>query len=239
MCLCHGTEQHRNIFMQEKSEKGDIEAVTKLLKIPQLAHHPTCNFYRNHLLYLFGKPFCLGCFCMSCGIFITTILFVLFNLYQYHPTNLFILGILIYIPTVFQVKYQKYFFKAFARFLLGGSVVLCLTSIFLLRNWFSFEIIYSLGYLTLFIIIYKTTQKFRAKNIDNPCKGCVKGHFPFCSWKVNEMKYLLEMEKEGKIVFSQAIHDILSISSKMLANPEEYNSSAIQTIQFSELNCEE
>lgn len=159
-----------------------------LARYPLAAHHPTCKFHHNHVLYFRGKDYCLGCSCLNLGCLLSIPLFFILHYLTIHFAFLMGTGVLFYFPTLLQVKLQWKPFKVVSRTLLGvGSGLFILSCIILSPINFSGLLIRISGVL-FFIILAKMSLKFRSRHDNSPCIDCKEGSFPYCSYKLEEME---------------------------------------------------
>lgn len=141
-----------------------LEFITQLGRVPLLAHHPTCKYYHNHVIWLGKLPLCLGCSMMGCGMAAGTLLIPHWQFVKNLPFYVLLcFGVLLYIPALLQIRIQLKAYKLFARFLLGFSVVclvyagLCLTPLSL-TGW-----VLKLGFLANFYLVWNLTLKMRSR----------------------------------------------------------------------------
>jgi hypothetical protein len=162
-----------------------LQFLNHLGMVPLLAHHPACRYYHNHIIWIGKLPLCLGCSMMACGIasgiwllphlgFVTALPF----------SALLCLGVLLYIPAIFQMWIQFKPYKILARFSLGVSVVfLCYAGLWLtplsLEGW-----ILKVGFLAVFYRVWNLTLAIRSQYSTSPCQHCPEGRFPVCSYTI-------------------------------------------------------
>ncbi len=167
--------------------------LSNLSKYEPLAHHPDCDLHSHHLIRLFGYPICLGCFCVCLGIILGVYIFFFHLPRNVSGPQLYLVGVLAYLPTIVQFKIQRKKFKIMSRFMLGIAVVLLLGSIFFKNDWSSDEFIWKIIAVLIFFIVLKLTLKVRNLNLDNPCLTCSRGKYPFCTFKLPDIKKLAEI----------------------------------------------
>jgi uncharacterized membrane protein len=175
------------------SNKNVIRFLSELQKLQPFAHHPSCNYYRNHLIW-FGKvPVCMGCAMMSLGAVIGLLLIPTFNLSAIPLEYLLIIGILLYIPAIIQTKIQVRSYKLLARTSLGISVIFLLYAGLWLPPWSFLGMVLRFGFIGVFLAVWKLTLRLRAKLALSPCDNCPEGRFPVCSYTNSRMKKLSEL----------------------------------------------
>jgi hypothetical protein len=148
------------------------------------AHHPHCKRHKNHLIWIFGHPLCLGCTCMYSGLFLGSLLALTINWSSFSFFEWVILHLVLLVPTGLQPWVQKKFFKVVARLLLGISLgSYLLSGLFLYRGIFDFCIFKILVLIALFIG-YKILISLRRLKPNDPCKSCPLGVYPTCEWNL-------------------------------------------------------
>lgn len=162
-----------------------LQFLNHLGMVPILAHHPACKYYHNHIIWIGKLPLCLGCSMMACGMasgiwllphlgFVTTIPFF----------ALLCLGVLLYIPAIFQVWIQFKPYKILARFLLGISVIFLFYAGLWLTPWSLAGWIFKVGFLAVFYTVWNLTLAIRSQYSTSPCQHCPEGRFPVCSYTI-------------------------------------------------------
>jgi len=164
-------------------ERAFLQFIRNLEHTPALAHHPTCRHYSHHLIWIGKLPLCLGCTMMSCGVVSGILLLPHLSLLTSLPFQyLLTVGVLLYLPAIYQVWIQHKAYKLIARLLLGISVVLLIYAGLWLTPWSLVGWTLKLGFLISFTIVWKLTLKFRAQRSSSPCHYCPDGRFPVCSY---------------------------------------------------------
>lgn len=137
------------------------------------------------------------------------------------PIQAFAFGCAAYLPTLVQVRYQRYWFKMLSRFSLGIGIVLALSAALFGGSWLSWTVLQNLLFLAIFIGLYLGTVQWRAKHLDVPCTQCPEGSFPFCSWRRAEIRAaLLDHERaaltlpEPVVAFLRVLDDDLAESQR-------------------------
>jgi uncharacterized membrane protein len=167
--------------------------LSSLSKYKSLAHHPDCDLHSHHLMRLFGYPICLGCFCVYLGIFFSILITFFFLPKNVSGPQLYMIGVMAYLPTIVQFKIQRKTFKTVSRFMLGIAVVFLLGSIFFKYGWGSDELAWKFIFIFIFLVVLKLTLKFRNRYLDNPCFKCGRGQYPFCTHKLPDIKRLAQI----------------------------------------------
>lgn len=142
------------------------------LTIQLTAHHPTCKRYSNHLIYIKGHPFCLGCFFMYSGMLAGLIIVNLISWKTITFPSLVGIHLLLLIPTAIQPWFQNKIFKVVSRFILGVA-----TSSYFVSSFFYVQIPFTrwIFYLLVLVIFYPLLFLFlflRKRFTENPCHTC-------------------------------------------------------------------
>lgn len=147
------------------------------------AHHPHCDRHAGHLLWVRGRPLCLGCACMGSGLLVG--LSVSAMLGHHLPfAEWFGLHVALVAPTALQPWLQYKPFKIAARFGLGTA-----TGSYLLGAFF-FATLPQPSLLTLALLLLICAASawgllgLRARRPNDPCAACPLGMFPTCSWNL-------------------------------------------------------
>jgi hypothetical protein len=145
------------------------------------SHHPHCDRHHNHLIWIAGHPFCLGCTCMYTGIVLGVPLAFAIQWSNIDLWQWFALHMILLLPTVLQIRIQRKSFKMTARFLLGITTSLYLVSGMLLlpiNLWVRLLI------LVVFSFLYFALRRLRNRYISSPCDNCPLGRYPVCEWNM-------------------------------------------------------
>lgn len=175
------------------TNKSVIQFLSELQKLSPFAHHPSCKYYYNHLIWFGKTPLCMGCTMMSLGMLIGLLLVQLLNLSTLPFEYLLIAGIFLYIPAVIQTKVQIRSFKLTARTLLGISVIFLAYAGLWLTPWSFVGIILRVGFLGVFLAVWQITLRLREQYAKSPCDRCPEGRFPICSYTNNRIQKLSEL----------------------------------------------
>ena len=146
------------------------------------AHHPHCERHRHHLLWVRGRPLCLGCTVMAIGIAFSVVW--AFVLPPLTPLPWIAVHLILLIPTAMQPYVQKKPFKVVARGLLGlAAGSFWLTGIPTLRVWASAPLVV-LAMTLAFGVGYLVLMRLRQRWTRDPCDGCPHGRYPTCDWNL-------------------------------------------------------
>lgn len=148
------------------------------------AHHPHCQRHDNHLIWIRGHPYCLGCLCLYSGLVLGLALGLMVGPAQPDSVRWLLIHIPFAIPTLFQPWIQNKPFKVASRTALGlgmGSFV----SSGLLFGVCDVALLFT----RLFVLIvvpsgYAVLSYLRAKYTHDPCKDCPLGTYPVCEWNL-------------------------------------------------------
>jgi len=148
------------------------------------AHHPHCDRHRHHLLWIMGRPLCLGCTCMVAGTCIGVALAYWSQTWFHHWVAWFVAHAVAVAPTAAQPWFQRKTYKMGARSLLGIA-----TGSYLLgAAWFapfpSPRLLWTAASLCAFALTARLLLWIRARHIDDPCRDCPQGSFPICEWNM-------------------------------------------------------
>lgn len=195
-----------------------IPELRRLLAYKRFAHHPTCEGFRHHLIRIFGRSLCLGCTCFYTGFTLALLFMAIFHSFMVNFFILWAVAIALFFPTLVQIHYQKRLFKIASRTLLGVSVaIMSFTVLFLLPltySGFFIRLIFGL----LFFAVFSMTTWYRRNNMDNPCRKCPQGVYPFCRYKLDELKQLRSNVKGDKE--HEMLVDFLDATIENIENPD-------------------
>lgn len=185
-----------NHFFSRNDLKGE-KPLSKLISFESFAHHPTCHHYNNHLISLFKKKICLGCFFTYFGILIGSLLYFFQNISAKDWWVVWLCALVLFIPTIGQFWIKNKIFKSISRFFLGICITFLILTILFNLQWDSIIHIFLKIILTIkIILVYKITQKYRQKYMDNPCLHCDKGQYPLCEYNLPKINNFLLVEGE-------------------------------------------
>ena len=150
----------------------------------QFAHHPHCDRHIHHLIWIRGRPFCLGCTAMAVGVAIGVAVAAL-TPWATITLPAWVVGhALFVIPTALQPLIQKKGFKIAARISLGAASASYFLSGLVLQSYFPNSWLWRACVLLAFASVFLILYKWRQKRIDNPCEACPLGLFPTCDWNM-------------------------------------------------------
>ena len=165
--------------------------VDRLSAFPILAHHPTCRYYHNHIIWVGKRPLCLGCSMMTCGVLAGIWLITHLGFFTTVPFSvLLFLGVWLYLLAIVQIWVQVKAYKILARFCLGISVVWLFYAGLWLTPWSLEGWALKVGFLTTFYIVWNLTLEIRSQYAVSPCQHCPEGRFPICSYTVTRIPKL-------------------------------------------------
>ena len=150
----------------------------------RFAHHPHCDRHIHHLIWVKGRPLCLGCTSMAIGV---PIGLAAAGVIPWAGVSLplWIIGHALFVaPTAAQPLIQKKSFKIAARVLLGATSASYFLSGLVLQSYFANVWLWRACVLLAFSIGFLILYKWRQKRIDNPCETCPLGIFPTCDWNM-------------------------------------------------------
>ena len=188
------------------TEVGLSQVLTHLSKFERGAHHPHCEFHHHHIVRPFGRPLCLGCFCMWTGIALgLASLLINANTLELSAFSLIFLGFSMAPFPFIQIYFQQRWFKLLARTALGYGSSLLLGATLLLLPLDTFGWVLRFSIVIGYAVLARLALMIRNDNMDDPCDGCQEGAFPLCTWKMAEIS-----EIQSKWDLDQETHDFLS-----------------------------
>ena len=148
---------------------------------------------------IWGKDYCLGCWCLNLGCIISIPLLVTLFYFGIHYYLQMLIGFLMFTPTLLQIKFQWKPFKLFSRTSLGiGSGLFLLSSLILSPISIQGFIVRVLS-IGFFVTVAKISLRLRSNHSKSPCIGCSEGSFPYCSYNLifmEEMKVIFGFFKD-------------------------------------------
>ena len=206
-------------FPPEPNEVKTFDDLSKYLaRYPSEAHHPTCKFHHNHLVKIWGKDYCLGCWCLNLGCIISIPLLVTLYYFGIPYYLQMLIGFLMFTPTLLQIKFQWKPFKLFSRTSLGiGSGLFLLSSLILSPISIQGFIVRVLS-IGFFVTVAKISLRLRSNHSKSPCIGCSEGSFPYCSYKITEMKEIVKKGRLETMPHEFLVSTINNIEEKILVN---------------------
>ena len=162
----------------------------------RFAHHPHCDRHLHHLIWVRGRPLCLGCTAMAAGVPIGLLAAVLIP-WGTVPAWLWIGGHAAFVlPTALQPLIQTKAFKITARVMLGAVTASYFISGLWARAYFSNEWLWRACVLAAFAAGFAALYTWRQRRTNNPCETCPLGTFPTCDWN---MPRLLEANADNPL----------------------------------------
>jgi len=177
---------HKDNMIQNARKKFPKQ----LIKNALYAHHPTCDKYSHHIIWLFGNAFCIGCTFFYTGFIISTILFLIFSRIIVRSwTEMGIIwgiGFVLFLSFLPQLKMKRMMkrfkvLKILFRFNLGFGSSLLILSVMVKAPVDYIGIIIRFVSVLLYFLIYKLFFRLRARHKEEYCLNCPKGKYPFCS----------------------------------------------------------
>ncbi len=148
------------------------------------AHHPHCARHSHHLLWIRGRPLCLGCTCMTGGTVVGLALGIIVASRSSSTLAWILPHVALVAPTALQPWIQAKAFKVAARSALGlasGSygVGLAMGAPLPAPRLLSVVVLIALFLASLFSLLW-----LRGRRPNDPCKACPQGVFPTCEWNL-------------------------------------------------------
>jgi hypothetical protein len=148
------------------------------------AHHPHCSRHANHLLWIAGRPFCLGCTCLGAGAVVGLFAGTVLPHHVRAPVQWMMPHVALVLPTVLQPWLQAKGFKVVARTALGlasGSYAIGLLFDAPLPEPRLLSVAALIG---LFLASLSFLLWLRGRRPNDPCAQCPLGSFPTCDWNL-------------------------------------------------------
>lgn len=150
----------------------------------RFAHHPHCDRHQHHLIWVSGRPLCLGCTSMAIGIPLGLAAAVSIPWAALSLPAWIAVHALLVAPTALQPLVQKKPFKIAARVALGAASASYLLSGLVLHSYFANAWLWRSSVLLAFAAGFAALYAWRQQRINDPCKGCPQGVFPTCNWNM-------------------------------------------------------
>jgi len=196
-----------------------------LVKDINLAHHPTCEKYDNHIIRIFGRALCIGCTFFYTGFIISTIIF-------FSTANIFIrnwnismiiwaIGFVLFSLFLVQLQIKEIkILKIILRFCLGFGSSLMIFSILVKIpfNWIG--IVVRIIAVVFYYFLYKLFFKLRKRKTDNYCIDCPKGKYPFCKHNLQRISETIK-EMQNKNQQNLILYDLLCKTKKQFENGDK------------------
>lgn len=210
--------------------------LSNISKYKPLAHHPDCDLHSHHLIRILGHPICLGCFCVCLGIILGVLIFSFYLPRNVYGPHLYMIGVLAYLPTIVQFRMQSKAFKIVSRFMLGIAVVLLLGPIFFRYDWGNDAFIWEFVAIFIFFVVLKLTLDVRNLFLDNPCFKCSRGKYPFCTYKLPDLKRLAQIRNNSEQMLENS--DFSRFIEAVIKQLEEAPSKSKILVEFETVHIE-
>jgi len=139
------------------------------------AHHPHCHRYDHHLIWIAGRPLCLGCTSLAIGAVLAASTLTFVPWAQVTVETWIVGHLLLLMPTGLQPWCQRKSFKIIARTLLGmTSVSYWISGTFFLRSpWPRWMWVASMA--CAFGLSHQLLTRIRTSQTPDPCQSCPEG----------------------------------------------------------------
>jgi len=215
---------HKNSLLRGMKKKFPKTLIKNALH----AHHPTCEKYNNHIIWLFGRAFCIGCTLFYTGLFIGTVLFLALSRVRVRSWLemgiIWTIGLFLFLSFLPQLKIKETtkhakVLKIILRFNLGFGSALLILSVMVKAPVDYIGIIIRFVSIGLYFGLYKLFFYLRGKRKEDYCYDCPKGKYPFCSHNykqiVDTITYLDEEEEQDSFLY-----DFLTKLERQIREPE-------------------
>jgi len=149
-----------------------------------LAHHPHCDRHSHHLVWLRGRPLCLGCCAMISGIAIGLATVAWAASLGLSWLGWGLLFAVLLVPTGLQPWLQNKLYKFVSRSLLGLCIAWCSLGVLWFIDFPQPVLLVRGGVLVLAVVLYQGLHFLRNRRPDNPCTDCPLGTYPTCDWNL-------------------------------------------------------
>ena len=216
---------HKNNIIKNAKKKFP----KPLIKNAVYAHHPTCDEYSHHIVWMFGRAFCIGCTFFYSGFIISTILFLIFSRVRVRSwvemAIIWGIGFVLFLSFLPQLKMKKIMkrfkvLKMFFRFNLGFGSSLLIFSVMVKAPADYIGIILRFVSIVLYYLMYRLFFKLRAKHKEEYCLNCSKGKYPFCSHNYQQIVETITYLKSEKMEES-FLYDFLTKLEIQIREPEK------------------
>lgn len=148
------------------------------------AHHPHCARHSHHLIWVAGRPLCLGCTCLGLGLVLGAMLGPALARASNDWAPWLAIHAAMTAPTAAQPWVQAKPFKVAARTLVGVASGSYGVGLLMAAPLPEPRLIAQACLGALFLASFAFLLWLRARRPDNPCVGCPEGAFPTCDWNL-------------------------------------------------------
>ena len=158
------------------------------------AHHPHCDRYYHHLIWVARRPLCLGCTSVAVGALLGFLSLAVVPWTNATVGDWILAHLILLVPTAVQPWLQRKLFKIVARGLLGAAAVSYWVSGALLLGVPLPKPVWFVLMLVAFGIAYQTLRRLRTSRKHDPCASCPEGVYPTCNWNLPRLLAQTEVE---------------------------------------------
>lgn len=162
---------------------GDIKPFPGAGLLPG-AHHPHCPRHAHHLVWILGRPLCLGCTFMWPAVALGAATTGFISWSHLHWVVWGAVHAALVVPTALQPFYQAKRFKMSSRALLGLSSGSFLIGLAWCAPLGSPRWPLALALLFAFVLCARALLYLRQRKTDDPCGNCPLGVYPTCAWNL-------------------------------------------------------
>jgi len=148
------------------------------------AHHPHCDRFQHHLIWIGKRPLCLGCTSMIAGAGLGVIALFFVPWSKVTVVGWIVVHGLPLVATIVQPWIQLKAFKILSRSLLGATVASYWITGTLLLRVEAPRIVWIVAMSAAFATIYVALKTVRNRFPNDPCNDCPLGTFPTCDWNL-------------------------------------------------------
>jgi hypothetical protein len=163
---------------------ADVKRLAPGSSFLPFAHHPHCDRHSHHLIWVAGRPLCLGCTGLYFGVPLGAVAAWWWDWHGMSLVAWMVLHWILLAPTALQPFVQKKLYKICSRVLLGVACGSYFVSGLFKVSYFDNAWLWRFSVLLAFGCFFSALYLWRLKHFDDPCVNCPLGRFPTCDWNM-------------------------------------------------------